>query len=147
MALLKKSTEPFRAPSLADASPDYATQLAKRVELQDLQSVRIRERRALEKSIAEDTSREIRPSISALLGDAPGTKALSRRRLAEVQSELTDIDAALVVVEQRIRDAHAKANRSACQAARPEFAKRIGAMVEAMKTLDAAHREFNDPAP
>jgi hypothetical protein len=108
MALLgkKPAAEPFRVLGLAEADGNYAAQLTKRTELRDTQSAKIRESRALEKAIAEDTSREIRPSISELLGDAPGTKALNRRRLAEINKELSDIDAALKIVEQRIADAH-----------------------------------------
>ncbi|TIO04097.1 hypothetical protein [Mesorhizobium sp.] len=143
MAILKKS-EPFIVPSLAEANSVYGELLAKRIDLNSVMSGRVAEQRRLEKEIAADTSREVRPSIAALLGDAPGSKALNRKRLAEVNSEIKDIESAMRILEQRIKDAHTAANRDACAILKPEFDKRIAAMVNAMRVLDAAHRDFDD---
>ncbi|MGO4832887.1 hypothetical protein AB4144_11430, partial [Rhizobiaceae sp. 2RAB30] len=146
MALLKRTSpaEPYRVPSLSESDETYAGLVAKKAELLDKQSAHTKERRELEKAIASDTSRDVRPAIAELLGDAPGTKALNRRRLAEVHATLRDIEAAMVVVDQRIRDAKTAASRAVCAAVRPEYAARVKAMVDAMRTLDGAHRAYDD---
>jgi hypothetical protein len=148
MALLKKSTsataEPFRVPSLADVDDVYAGLLTKRGELNDKSNELRQEKRALEKIIAADTSREVRPAIAELLGDAPGTKALNRKRLAEVRAEIADVESAQTVVEQRLRDAKGAASIAVCARVRPEYAKRVQAMVAAAKALDEAHRSYDE---
>lgn len=146
MAILKKTAaaEPYRVPSLAESDPDYAALIAKKAELLDKHAELTRERRTLEKAIAADTSREVRPSIAELLGDEPGTKALNRKRVADIIALLSDIDAAIRTVEQRLRDAKTKASVAVCAAARPEYTRRVRAMVAAAKLLDAAHREYDE---
>jgi hypothetical protein len=140
----KPAAEPFRVPSLAEASTDYAALVAKRSELQTRQLELSRERRTLEKAIAADTSRETPTRVAELLGDRPGSKSLNRKRVAEIASVVSDIETAVSVVDQRIRDAKGAASQLVCAAARPEYARRVKAMVDAAKLLDAAHKHYDD---
>lgn len=147
MALLKKPApvaEPFRVPSLAEVDGDYAALLEKQAELTARQSDLEREKRSVEKAIAADSSREVRPEIAALLGDKPGTKALNRRRLAEIRGELSDVEQALGVLRQRIQDARGRASTVVVAASRMEYANRVRAMVLAMQALDVAHKDYDD---
>ncbi|MCA0000927.1 MULTISPECIES: hypothetical protein [unclassified Mesorhizobium] len=131
-------------PTLEECSDVYAVLKTKKAEINSGMSAAVAERRGLEKAIAADTSREVRPAIAELLGDAPSGKALSRKRVAELKQLEGDLEAAQRIVDQRISDAHTEASRAACAAVRPEFANRVVAMVEAMKVLDAAHQSFED---
>lgn len=144
MAAVKKPTEAFRVPSLADADTGYAALQAKLSELRDRQGEALRESRSLEKAIAADPARDVRPSLAELLGDEPGAKSVNRKRLAEVKSLLADLEAALGVVEQRLRDAKTAASRAVCAIVRPEYARRVKAMIDAATLLDAAHKEYDD---
>ncbi|MET3523744.1 hypothetical protein [Mesorhizobium abyssinicae] len=119
----EKPTDAYRVPSLAESDTNYSTLIAKRTEL-------------------TDRFNELTPE--ELLGDEPGTKALNSKRLAEVRAEKSDHEVALKTVEQRIRDAHTAASRAACAAVRPEFGRRVKAMVAAMKALDVAHQSFHE---
>ena len=136
------AAEPFRVPALAEVDETYAALLEKQTELTAKQSDLERERRAVEKAIAADTSRETRPEIAALLGDAPGTKSLSRRRLAEIRHEIADIEQALNVLRQRLADARGRASASVVAASRTEYGRLVGAMVEAMQALSEARDEY-----
>lgn len=141
---MAKALEPFIVPSLSDASPDYAALIAKKTELQAKHSELTRERRTLEKAIAADTSRETPVRVAELLGDEPGSKSLNRRRIAEIASVASDIDAAIRVIDQRIRDAKGAASQLVCAATRPEYGRRVKAMVDAAKLLDAAHKHYDE---
>lgn len=147
MALLKKpapAPEQFRVPSLADVDADYAALLEKQAELTARRSDLEREKRSVEKAIAADTSREVRPEIAALLGDEPGSKSLNRRRLSEIRGELSDIEQALGVLRQRLQDARGRASTAVVAASRMEYARRVKAMVVAMQALDAAHAAYDE---
>jgi hypothetical protein len=138
------TTGSFRVPSLAEVDSGYAALLQKQAELTSRQSDLEREKRAVEKEIAADTSREVRPEIAALLGDEPGSKSLNRRRVAEIRSEIADIEQAVIVLRQRLADARGRASTAVVAASRMEYARRVKAMVAAMQTLDAAHRAYDE---
>jgi hypothetical protein len=146
MALLKKQTaaEPFHVPSLDEASKEYADLRAKQIELHNKLGEAERERIALRRAIAADTSREIPSAIAEILGDAPGNKASNRKRVAELSREIAHLEEAIRIVGQRIRDSFTDANRAACAAVKPEFDRLVAKMVDAMRVLDAAHRDFDD---
>jgi hypothetical protein len=138
------AAEPFRVPSLAEVDGDYAALLEKQASLTAKQGELERERRAVEKAIAADTSPEVRPQIAELLGDEPGTKALNRRRLSAIRGELSDIEQALGVLRQRLQDARGRASTAVVAASRMEYARRVKAMVAAMRALDAAHAAYDE---
>jgi chromosome segregation ATPase len=140
---MAKANEPFRVPSLAEVDSDYAALLQKQAELTARQAELEREKRAVEKAIAADTSREVKPEIAALLGDEPGSKALNRRRVAEIRSEIADIEQAVIVLRQRLADARGRASTAVVAASRMEYARRVKAMVEAVEALSVARAEYD----
>lgn len=137
------TTGSFRVPSLAEVDSDYAALLQKQAELTARQAELEREKRAVEKAIAADTSREVKPEIAALLGDEPGSKALNRRRVAEIRSEIADIEQAVIVLRQRLADARGRASTAVVAASRMEYARRVRAMVVAIEALSVARAEYD----
>jgi hypothetical protein len=146
MALLKKAAmaEPFRVPSLADVDETYGALVTRRSELNVKLSEAMQARRAAEKELAADTSREVRPGVAALLGDGESAKALKRRAAAEAKQAVSDIETALVEVERRLRDAKTAAVRSMIARVRPEWDKRTRELAETLKAAQAAHLRFED---
>lgn len=143
MALLKKPTaEPYRVPSLAEVDETYRDLLQKQADLTSRESDLEREKRALEKAIAVDTSPDVKPAIAELLGDEPGSKAINRRRVAEIRKEIGDIETALQVLRQRISDARGRASTAVVAASRMEYSRRVKAMVEAVEALAEARAQY-----
>ena len=139
---MKKPTA-YRVPSLAECDPDhYGALIAKRLELHSTASEARKARKDAERTLAEDTSRDIRPSVAELLGDGPSAKARKRQVVTEARQRETDFDAALAVIEQRIRDARSTAVRKAITVVKPEFDRRLQALCEILAAADVAHKEF-----
>lgn len=137
------TTGSFRVPSLAEVDTTYADLLQKQAELTSRQSDLEREKRAVEKEIAADTSRDISPAIAELLGDEPGAKSLNRRRVAEIRKEIADIESAQIVLRQRLADARGRASTAVVAASRMEYARRVKAMVAAIEALSVARAEYD----
>lgn len=148
MAIFKKQAgEPadaFRVPSLAEASPEYAALLTKQQELRDQQARLNAERRDLEQKITEAPAPTMRPGVAALLGETSDSTTGLRARLGEVQRTLSDIDAALEVVRQRLAVARTSASKTICQAARPEYGRRVAAICDALKVVAVARAAYDD---
>lgn len=147
MAFLKSksaSASSFRVPSLAEADAEYASLLERQNSLNAELGQLGGEQSDLQAKVAADQAPEIRPAIAELLGDAPSSKSLMRQRLAEIERRKRDIEVALDVLRERIRQAESRASRAACDAIRPEYARRVSAMIAAMRALDTAHSSFND---
>jgi len=146
MALLKKSPapEPFRVPSLEEVSPDYAALTARHRDLDGLRARLEAEAADLRRQIAEDPAPQVPARVAELLGDEPDSRITRRQRLAEIRQELGAIETALAVLRQRVAEAKTEAGRAARAAVAPEFQRRLDAMCAAMRTLDAAHRAFDD---
>jgi hypothetical protein len=146
MALLKKAAavaEPFVVPSLADVDDTYGILVAKRAELHAKLSDAAAANRMAEQELASDTSKEVSLAVSELLGDGPSAKTLKRRALADARQAVTDIEAALVEVDHRIRDAKPAALRAAIARIRPEWQKRTTALCNALAVAQAAHVELD----
>ncbi|WP_439496841.1 hypothetical protein [Bosea sp. (in: a-proteobacteria)] len=146
MAFLKKTTtpEPFRVPSLAEASTEYAGLIAKRAELLAQQSTLTAERRDLEQKIADAPAPAMRPGVAALLGETSDSTTGLRARLAEVQKLGADITAALEIVRQRLAVARGAASKTICAMARPEYGRRVAAICDALQALAAARAAYDD---
>lgn len=144
MALLKSKPAPFKMPSLADADETYAGLVAKRAELHAKNGLARKARIEAERDLAADASPEVPAGVAALLGDGPTSKSNKRQILAEARRLEADIQGALTVVEQRIRDAQPAALRAAVALARPEYDRRLRALTDALKVAAVAHRELHD---
>lgn len=148
MAFLKKqaavAAEPFRVPSLAEASPEYAALVDKRQELSSQQAALSAERRELIRKIEEAPAPTMRPGVAALLGEASDSTTVLRTRLSEVQRTLQDIEAALEVVRQRLAVARTGASKSICLQTKPEYGRRVAAICEALEAVAAARADYDD---
>lgn len=146
MAFLKKaaSAEEFRVLTLAEANPEYAALVEKRQDLLAQQASLNAERRDLEQKIAEAPAPTMRPGVAALLGETSDSTTGLRARLGEVQRTLSDIDAAIEVIRQRLAVARTSASKAICQAARPEYGRRVAAICDALKAVAVARAAYDD---
>lgn len=141
MAPLKKA-EPYRVPTLAEADDTYGALIAKRSELNALSGEARAARKTAERELAADTSPEVRPGVAELLGDGPSAKSAKRKAVAEAKQREADVDAAMATLELRIRDAKTPAVRSVIAKVQPEWQCRMTALTDALKIVDAAHRDL-----
>lgn len=135
---------PFRALSLAEAHTEYGRMVDRVTSLSSRLTDLRRERRALEADIAADTSPKVSPAVAALLGEEPSSASKARARLAECLKEATDVDTALVIADRRKREYETQASKAVCDAARPEIAKRMSALLSALEATNAAHMAVHE---
>jgi chromosome segregation ATPase len=147
MALLKtKTTDAFVVPSLSAASPEHKALVEKQTELQgrysELHSERAKLRREIEAEEAAGKQR-LAPEVARLLGDpADSVTALSNRH-REVAVEMGHIEVAQETLRRRLSEARNGASKAVCDVVRGEYQRRLGAVCEAAKALEAA-REQHD---
>jgi chromosome segregation ATPase len=143
--LKKKAADAFVVPSLADASPDYAALIAKQADLQARQSALRDQRREVEREIAAQPPATMRVSarVAELLGDEPDSAPNLQRRLVEVRGAERDVEDAIEIVRRRLADARGMASVAVCAAVKPEYARRVKAMVAAVTALQAAREDYD----
>lgn len=148
MAIFKKqaaaAAEPYRVPSLAEASPEYASLVDKRQDLLTQQASLSAERRELLRKIEEAPAPSMRPGVAALLGEASDSATALRSRFGEVQRTLQDIESALEVIRQRLAVARTGASKAICAAARPEYGRRVAAICDALQAVAVARAAYDD---
>ncbi|MBJ3783853.1 hypothetical protein [Devosia sediminis] len=151
MGLLKSRTatsseaEPFTVRSLGDYHPEYGERLAKLIELQvalsDLRSEAVR----LEKQLGDTPRPKIRPAVAALLGEESlDERATLSARFREVQQQIADHQAAVALQSARVEEVKGKATIAACEAVKPEYARRVAAMVNALQSAAEARARYRE---
>ncbi|MBB4391477.1 hypothetical protein [Bradyrhizobium sp. ERR14] len=150
MAPLKKpaATEPYRIPSLAEADNAYADLIVKRQSLDEqygaLNVKRAKLRREIEAAKAAGGKR-LAPAVAELLGDATeGSIVELSRQLREVSTEMANIEAAIEILRRRTDEARNAASKLVCSAVMPEYRRRLGALCEAAKALEAARQSHDE---
>ncbi|WP_339033788.1 hypothetical protein WHZ78_18450 [Bradyrhizobium symbiodeficiens] len=146
MAPLKKTnTEAFVVPSLAESDPSYAALVAKQNELLARQSTLRDQRREVEREIAAQPATTLRVSanVAKLLGDEADSEPMLKARLAEIRIASRDLEEATEIVRRRLADARGPASTAVCAVVRPEYAKRVKAMVAAVLALQAARNDYD----
>lgn len=159
MALLKKQgaslAEPFRVPSLAESSTEYAALTARKLELESRRAAVDTELRDIAKgkipaALIEQTTAARRARAVELLGDlAPADGDIHLRpsgsdvqaRAEELRAEAGAIDAALAVISSKLVPAKAAAERTVCDTVRDAYR---GAYADLAKALAAAHRAHRE---
>ncbi|CAN7701655.1 hypothetical protein [Mesorhizobium sp. LjNodule214] len=134
----------FTALSPREALPDLAEDEDRREAIVKDRAAYVAERKALQAKIEADTSLDIAPEVSALIGEQPSAKAHMRQRVAELRRMEAVAGQAIELIEKRIAAAKPAAERAVCAAARPEAEKRVAALVAALQATDVAHAELND---
>jgi hypothetical protein len=151
MAFLKRTTAPFRVPSLTDADAEYASVLTLKHDLDSRRAAVETELRDIAKgkipaALVEQTTAARRARAVELLGDlAPANGDIHLRpsnadvqaRAEELRAEAGAIDAALGVIVSKLASAKAAAERAVCDATRDAY---YGAYRELAKALAAAQR-------
>jgi chromosome segregation ATPase len=145
--MAKKPTEAFKVPSLESASPEYAALIAKRQELQDRYSALNAERSKLRKDIEAAKAaggQRLSTGVAALLGEDPvdSVTALSKR-LREVVTTMSDVENAQEVLRRRIDEARNVASKIVCDGVSQEYQRRLGAMCDAARALEAARQDHD----
>lgn len=139
----EQPVEPYIVASLTDVDPGLGELVAKREQFHEEMRTAATEVRQAEKDLAGDTSVELRPGVARLLGDIDSPKSIKRLALKAAKERRADLDAAVSIIERRVADARPAANRAACAAVKPEFDRRLGALCDALRVVDAAHQEFD----
>ncbi|MGA0564468.1 hypothetical protein ACO2RV_18640 [Ancylobacter sp. VNQ12] len=147
MILKKRQTapEPFRVRSLAEADPNYAAILEKQGELRSVRSRLDAEESEILFRLANDKPSDapVNHRVAALLGDDvdeadPAADGL-RARFTACQSERRDVDAALRVVDERLRAARGTASKLITADVEPEYRARVAALGAALAAAYDAH--------
>lgn len=134
--------QPFTVPPLTTDTV-YRDLFSRQSALLEKQTKTVRERRELEQQIAEAPAPAYRPGVAELLGeDSDGQSAL-RARLKEVVASERDIETALEILAQRLREARTKASLVVCNAVRPEYGRRVAAIADALKAVASARAEYH----
>ncbi len=141
---MTKKTEPFRVPSLADASPEYGALVDKRSDLLARQSAAVAERRDVERQITDAPEPAYRPGVAELLGESSDSTSSLRARLKDLQALERDIAAALEVVRQRLQVARGTASKEVCRLVRPEYGRRVAAICDALLAVAAARADYDE---
>lgn len=145
--LKKKPADEFVVPSLAESSQEYNGLIAKRQGLHErylaLNAESNKLRGEIEKAKAAG-AKPLSPSVAALLGDAPDSLTLLSQRLREVSAEMNDIEAAQEILRRRIEEARNGASKAVCDSVRAEYQRRLGALCDAARALEAARQEHDE---
>ncbi|MBJ7402962.1 MAG: hypothetical protein JHD07_06525 [Bradyrhizobium sp.] len=150
MAPLKKTAaaEQYRVPSLIEGSPEYASLLAKQVELQtrygELNTERGLLRREIEVAKAAGGKH---PSIAVaeLLGDnTEASVAGLSKKLREVGTEMANIEAATEILRRRIDEARDAASKIVCSVVTPEYRRRLVVLCDAARALEIARQDHDE---
>jgi len=145
--ILKKTAVPsaarFVVPSLADASPEYAALVRRQAELNASYASLLAEKRRLEKEVAADPAPRIRPGVAALLGDDPvDSRSAKLSRLADLRQAASDHETALATIQRRIAEATGPASAKVRAAVKPEFARRVAVLCQALAAVDDAREAY-----
>lgn len=146
---MKKSnptTGAFVVPSLSDVDPVYKDLSNRRAILLGKQTSLTAERRDIERELGAQGGSGYSASVAALLGEGDGTDpaVAKRARLAEIKKEAADVEAALSIVDRRLAEQKPQANTTAVEACRAEYGRRVAAMVEAFRAVQAAREAYDE---
>lgn len=133
-------------PSLAEADPEtYGKLVAKIAELNGTLSSAYVEKRTAEKALAAHEGPSLRVGVAELLGDdSVAGRASKVAAVREARQRVADIEAAITIAQQRLRDAKTAATRAVIPKVKPEWDKRTKALCDALKAAQTAHIAFDE---
>lgn len=137
----------FKALSLEEADADFRDMTSRLALLHEKLRQLAAEGSALEAELASaPRAASYSANVAALLGeDTSATTTNGKRaRLREIAAEWRDIEQAVAIVERRRAERIGPASVAACMAARPEYGKRVGSFIEALKSAKAAYDSLNE---
>ncbi|UXN70585.1 hypothetical protein N8A98_05165 [Devosia neptuniae] len=144
MALLKKTrSAPYVVQSLADSNAEYGLRAGRLAELQTALSALRTEALALDRELGRTTAPAMRPSVAALLGDEIVDERTGKStRLLELRRTIADHEAAIELQKARVNEAKGVATIAACQAAKPEYGRRVAALAAALEAVAGARADY-----
>ncbi|MBB4067104.1 hypothetical protein, partial [Gellertiella hungarica] len=85
-------------------------------------------------------------NVAALLGEGDSTSSTvgKRARLRELVAEERDLEQAVSIVERRRAERISPASVAACNAARPEYGKRVAVFIEALRAAKDAYNAVDE---
>lgn len=143
----KKTADSYRVPSLAEASPEYSSLIAKRHELEQSYRDLVAERSRLRKEIevAESSGGpRLSAGVARLLGDGEDSVTALSLRLCEVFVEMKDNEAATEILRRRINEARDRASKIIRDGVRQEYTNRVAAVTSAAAALHEARMNYLD---
>ncbi|KFC68431.1 hypothetical protein FF80_01871 [Devosia sp. LC5] len=146
MAFLKKTkSEPYVAQSLADSNAEYGVRAGRLAELRVALNGLRSEAVALERELGRTPAPVMRPSVAALLGDEVVDERTGKAtRMAELRRLIADHEAAVELQTARVNESKGAANIAACDAAKPEYGRRVAALAAALETVAAARADYQE---
>ncbi|XUJ34106.1 hypothetical protein ACQ5SK_43625 [Bradyrhizobium japonicum] len=143
----KKDTEEFRVPSLAESSQEYNGLIVNSLGcMSDTSRSTLRATSCVAKLKARAAGGQpLSPSVAASLGDAPDSLTLLSQRQREVATEMNNIETAQEILRRRIEEARNGASKAVCDSVRGEYQRRLGAVCEAARALEAAREDHDSP--
>lgn len=133
-------------PSLAEADPETYGKLTDKIaELNVTLSAAYAEKRTAEKELAAHEGPSLRVGVAALLGDDSVASRTSKvASVREARQRVADVESAITIAQQRLRDARTGAVRAVVARVRPEWTKRTKALCDALKAAQTAHTAFDE---
>ena len=140
-----KKQEEFRVPSLSEVDATYKDLQQRRMILADKKAGLAREQAAIEADIGSRAPLPYSSSVAALLGeDADAeTENRPRARLKELKAEIRDIEIAIEVIDRRLAEQKPRANAAVLAACRPEYGRRVRALVDALQAVSTARAAYD----
>ncbi|MER9032418.1 hypothetical protein [Mesorhizobium sp. M0674] len=139
-----KARPDYHVPSPAEVLPDLAHLVERENEISSSVRADRAEIKLLERELATDESPEIHPEVAKLLKDAPSSKAVTRKAIADARHRIAVSEAAFAEIQKRRLAMETKASVAVCAAVRPEVSRRVAALVAALQVADTAHGELNE---
>lgn len=136
-------TKAYVVQSLADSNAEYGVRASRLAELQVALSALRSEAVALDRELGRTPAPVIRPSVAALLGDEVVDERTGKAtRLAELRRLIADHEAAVEMQTARVNEAKGVATLAACEAAKPEYGRRVAALASALEAVAVARTEY-----
>ncbi|MEH2546898.1 chromosome segregation ATPase [Bradyrhizobium sp. AZCC 2262] len=146
--LLKKTAaEPFRVPSLAESSQEYAGLTAKQTELHNRYTELRAERTKLNGEIEAEKAaggQSVAPEVARLLGDPEDSVTGLSQRLRAVATEMGNIESAQEILRRRMEEARGRASAMVCATVRPEYDRRLGVLCKLLSEVETARQSHDE---
>ncbi len=128
-------------PGLAEADPEtYGALTAKIAELNGAFSAAVAVRREAERTLKAHEGPSLRAGVAELLGDRAATGYGAKvAAVRDARQRVADVEAAIAIAGQRLRDAKSAAARQVVAKVRPEWERRRKALCGALEAAQAAH--------
>lgn len=147
VSLLRKQAPKFSVPNLSDVSEEFRRLTDKRdklaARLGKLQAEHADLMAEIARTVVSQSRRERDQRVAALLDDETAMVVSKPHvRLSEVNREISDVKAALAVLEDQIGQARYRASEKIVEDVRPAYAQRVAANCDALLKLRESSADY-----